>query len=181
MLYLYLAMIDDDNDCDKFETIYYSYRKRMVYEAYSVLHNKFDAEDAVHDTFIKIARNIKSIDDPNSNKTLSYVLKAVKNTSINMYNRNKKNKDFVDIDTVENITDEEFFDRLEISENYNEVVNAIRKLNDKYRDVMFYHYVNEMKINDIADLLGRKKSTVQQQLVRGKKLLIELLETDLRR
>lgn len=181
MLYLYLAMIEDDNDRNKFEIIYYNYRKRMVYEAYSVLHNTEDAEDAVHDTFIKIAQNIKSIDEPNSTKTLSYVLKAVKNTSINMYNKNKKHDDFVDTEMLENITDEEFFEKLEISENYNEVVNAIRNLSSKYRDVMFYHFVNEMKINDIADLLGRKKSTVQQQLVRGKKQLIEFLETDLRR
>ena len=180
MLFLYLAIIDDEDDRDKFEIIYYSYRKRMVCEAYSVLHNSFDAEDAVHETFIKIARNIKAIDDPNSNKTLYYVLKAVKNTAINMYNKNKKSNDFVDIDTVQNMTDEDFLEKLEISENYDEVVKAIRELNDKYRDVLFYHYVNEMKISDIAELLGRKKSTVQQQLVRGKKLLIESLETDLR-
>lgn len=37
-----------------------------------------------------------------------------------------------------------------------------------------------MKISEIADLLGRKRSTVHQQLVRGKKSLIELLENDLR-
>lgn len=180
MLFLYLAIIDDEVDRDKFEIIYYSYRKRMVFEAYSVLHNSFDAEDAVHETFIKIARNIKAIDDPDSTKTLSYVLKAVKNTAINMYNKNKKSNDFVDIDTVQNMADEDFFEKLEISENYDEVVKAIRRLNDKYRDVLFYHYVSDMKISDIADLLGRKKSTVQQQLVRGKKLLIESLETDLR-
>lgn len=180
MLFLYLAIIDDEVDRDKFEIIYYSYRKRMVFEAYSVLHNSFDAEDAVHETFIKIARNIKAIDGPDSTKTLSYVLKAVKNTAINMYNKNKKSNDFVDIDTVQNMADEDFFEKLEISENYDEVVKAIRRLNDKYRDVLFYHYVNDMKISDIADLLGRKKSTVQQQLVRGKKLLIESLKTDLR-
>ena len=45
---------------------------------------------------------------------------------------------------------------------------------------MFYHFVSEMKIAEIADLLGRKRSTVQQQLIRGKKLLIEILDTDLR-
>lgn len=180
MLFLYLAIIDDEDDRDKFEIIYYSYRKRMVFEAYSILRNSFDAEDAVHETFIKIARNIKAIDDPDSTKTLSYVLKAVKNTAINMYNKNKKSNDFVDIDTVQNMADEDFFEKLEISENYDEVVKAIRRLNDKYRDVLFYHYVSDMKISDIADLLGRKKSTVQQQLVRGKKLLIESLETDLR-
>ena len=44
---------------------------------------------------------------------------------------------------------------------------------------MFYHFVSEMKIGEIANLLGRKRSTVQQQLVRGKKKLIEILQIDL--
>lgn len=180
MLFLYFALIDNDDDCKKFEIIYNRYRKRMAYEAYCVLHNTYDAEDAVHDTFIKIARNIKAIDDPDSGKTLYYVLKAVRNTSINMQIKSQKRDTFADTQAVENIKDEDFFCKLEISENYNEVVNAIRKLNDTYRDVMFYHYVYEMKISEIADLLGRKKSTVQQQLVRGKKLLVELLETEKR-
>ncbi|MCD7871842.1 MAG: hypothetical protein LUG21_00710 [Clostridiales bacterium] len=78
MLYLYFAMIDGDNDNEKFEIIYYSYRKRMIYEAYLLLQNKCDAEDAVHDTFIKIARNIKSIDNPNSKKLYHMYLKQLK-------------------------------------------------------------------------------------------------------
>ena len=175
MLALYLAIIDDEDDRVKFEKIYYNYRKRMVYEAYSILHNKADAEDAVHDTFIKIARNMKSIDDPDSDKTLWYVLKAVKNTAIHILHKNEKVTSLAELGDVEKMTDENFFEKLGISENYKEVVDAIRCLDDTYRDAMFYHFVSEMKISEIAELLGRKKSTVQQQLVRGKKLLLEIL------
>lgn len=175
MLALYLEIIDDEDDRVKFEKIYYNYRKRMVYEAYSILHNKADAEDAVHDTFIKIARNMKSIDDTDSDKTLWYVLKAVKNTAINILHKNERVTSFAELGDVEKMTDENFFEKLGISENYKEVVDAIRGLDDTYRDAMFYHFVSEMKISEIAELLGRKKSTVQQQLVRGKKLLLEIL------
>lgn len=180
MLALYLALIDDDNDRDKFELIYINYRKRMVDQAYSVLRNADDAEDCVHDTFIKIARNMKSIDEPVSDRTLSYVLKAVKNTAINMKQRNEKISSFEEIKTKEKLTDNQFFEKLDITESYKLVVNAILSLKDTYRDVMFYHFVSEMEISEIADLLGRKRSTVHQQLVRGKKLLIELLENNLR-
>lgn len=123
---------------------------------------------------------MKAIDEPDSDKTLSYVLKAVKNTAINILNKNIKRNEFEDHDFVEKMPDQQFLDKLNIKEQYNEVVNAIRKLSDIYRDVMFYHFVSEMKIAEIADLLGRKRSTVQQQLIRGKKLLIEILDTDLR-
>lgn len=176
MLAFYMSFIDNEDDRAKFEIIYHTYRKRMVLMAESVLHNKQDAEDVVHDTFIKIARNMKSIDDPESEKTLSYVIKAVKNTAINLLNKNERRNNLIELDDVENMPDEQFLEKLKINENYKEIVNAIRKLNDTYRDVMFYHFVKDMKINEIADLLGRKKSTVKQQLVRGKKILIEKLD-----
>lgn len=180
MLVLYMSFIDDEDDRTKFEIIYNTYRKRMVLTAYSVLHNKDDAEDVVHDTFIKIARNMKSIDEPESDKTLSYVIKATKNNAINLLHKNERRNELIKFDDVENITDEHFFEKLSLVENYEEIVCAIRTLNDTYRDVMFYHFVKEMKIKDIADLLGKKNSTVQQQLIRGKKKLLEILEKDLR-
>lgn len=180
MLVLYLAIIDDADERVKFEKLYYKYRKRMVYEAYLVLHNNADAEDAVHDTFIKIARNMKSIGDPDSNKTLWYVLKAVKNTAINILHKNEKLTSFAEFGDVEKTSDESFYEQLGISENYKEVVDAIRRLNDTYRDAMFYYFVCEMKPSEIADLLGRKNSAVRQQLIRGKKKLIETLEAEKR-
>lgn len=180
MLILYMSFIDDEDDREKFEIIYHTYRKRMVLTANSILHNRDDAEDVTHDTFIKIARNIKSIDEPKSDKTLSYVIKATKNNAINLLNKNKRRDELIYLDDVENMTDEQFFEKLSLTENYNKIVTAIRNLNDTYRDVMFYHFVEDMKIKDIADLLGKKTSTVQQQLIRGKKKLLEIVEKDLR-
>lgn len=180
MLALYLSLIDNEDDRDKCEIIYNEYRKRMIATANSVLQNEQDAEDVLHDTFIKIARNMKAIDDPYSDKTLSYLLKAVKNTAKDFLKKKENRKEVAAQDYVENIPDAQFLEKLRIKDRYNKVVNAIRKLNDTYRDVMFFHFVSGMKIAEIADLLGRKRSTVQQQLVRGKKKLIEILETDLR-
>lgn len=178
MLVLYMSLIDGEKDKSKFELVYYKYRERMFLAANSVLHNKQDAEDAVHETFIKIARNMKSIGDVDEVKTLSYVLKATKNTAINLYNKNKKNDNVVYLEETNDIPDKEFFEKLRISENYEKVVKAILELDDKYKDVLFYHFVQEMTLDEVADLLGRKKSTVKQQLVRGKKILLEALGVD---
>ena len=180
MLAFYMTFIDGEDDKAKFEILYNTYRKRMVYTAFSVLNNKEDAEDAVHDTFIKIARNMRSIGDPESDETLSYVLKAVKNTAINLSKKNTTRNKHIQSQDVDNISDGAFLNKLRIQENYEEVVEAIRSLNDIYRDVMFYHFIAGMKSRDIADLLDRNKSTVQQQIVRGKKKLLEILENDLR-
>ena len=173
-----MSIIDDENEKSKFEIIYYTYRKRMFAMANSVLHNKDDAEDVVHDTFIKIARNIQSIDKPESDRTLSYVLKATKNTAINLHNQHKRTDVTLYSEQIEALPDEDFIEKLDIENNYSRIIHAILQLDDTYKDVMFYHFVQEMKVDQIADLLERKKSTIKQQLVRGKKILIEKLEKD---
>lgn len=177
MLFLYLSFIDDEKDKSKFEVLYYEYRDRMMDMALSVLHNKEDAEDAVHNTFIAIAKNMKSIDEAKSARTLSYVLKATKNTSINMLKKRNKHET-ISLDDIRDISDEEFYEKLNLKQQYNDVVKAIVKLDDKYKDVLFYHFVSDMTANEISKLLGRKQSTVKQQLVRGKVLLFKILGDD---
>lgn len=180
MLMFYMSLIDNDDDRAKFEILYNSYRKRMAYVAFAVLGNNEDAEDAVHDTFIKIARNMQSIGNPDSERTLSYVLKATKNTAINLSQKNVIRNKHILLDNIENISDEQFLEKLCIQENYKEVIEVIQSFNDTYRDVLYFYFVEGMKAKDIADLLGRSNSAIQQQIVRGKKKLLEILENDLR-
>lgn len=152
----------------------------MVSVAYSILHNNEDAEDAVHETFIRIAKNMKAIDDPRSKKTSAYVITAAKNNAINLFNKNKRACEHIFTGDIGNLTDERFYEKMSLTESYKEIVNAVELLNETYRDVMYYHFVYDMKIKDIADLLGEKPSAVQQKLIRGKKKLLEILDDDLR-
>ncbi|MBQ6825740.1 MAG: hypothetical protein IJP34_03660 [Clostridia bacterium] len=80
MLALYLAYLDDENDKELFENIYYSYRKQMLLMAENILKNTNDSEDAVSTVFLRIAQknwdvvsNIKSPTD-----LRNYLLKATK-------------------------------------------------------------------------------------------------------
>ena len=107
-------------------------------------------------------------------------LPAAKNNAINLFNKNKRACEHVFTGDIGNLTDERFFEKMSLTESYKEIVNAVELLNETYRDVMYYHFVCDMKIKDIADLLGEKPSAVQQKLIRGKKKLLEILDDDLR-
>ena len=61
MLSFFTLSIEDDADKVKFEKIYVLYKKKMWYAANSILSDAYLAEDAVHNAFIGIARNIKKI------------------------------------------------------------------------------------------------------------------------
>lgn len=56
---LYLQMLETPEKKSLFEQIYLEYRGLMYHVAYEILHNDQDAEDAVHQAFVKIVENIK--------------------------------------------------------------------------------------------------------------------------
>ena len=87
MLAVYLSMIDDQDDKDKFEEIYNKFNKYMLHEANKLLNNPYDAEDVVHDTFVDIAKNIKLLRTESDNETLSYLLCATRGHAYNFLNR----------------------------------------------------------------------------------------------
>ena len=58
---IYLQMIDTPEDRSKFEQLYLEYRGLMFHVANKILRNEQDAEDMVHQAFLKVAENIEKI------------------------------------------------------------------------------------------------------------------------
>lgn len=73
----------------KLRRLYELYEQPMYRIAYAVLKNTASAEDAVSDAFEKIIRKIGRIGDPDSPKTKGYIVKTIKNTSIDRYRKNQ--------------------------------------------------------------------------------------------
>lgn len=87
---IYLQMIETPEDKTKFETLYTEYKEWMGTIAFSILHNKQDTEDAVHNAFVKIAENIKKVDEPLSKKTRSYIVTIIETKSIDIYRKKQR-------------------------------------------------------------------------------------------
>ena len=182
----FLAFIDDENERRLFEILYLSYRKQMHAVAKSILLNDADAEDAVHDAFLKLAKKhmptISGIEDERDRR--NYLLKMAKNTALNMKRDRKPvvdpNDPAVNAFAVRKagIDDYTFINTLCDYIESKSVIEAINHLDPVYKDVLYYHFVLEMTIPQTAKALGRKEQTVKKQLVRGKKLLLDMLKTD---
>lgn len=184
MLALYLNLIDDDQQRIEFEEIYTTYRKQMFLLAKSFLHNDADAEDVVHDVFLRIAtKHMKFIQGLRSAEDVrNYLLKATKNTALNELKR--KGRSTVSIDTLSEkelddareISDTAFIEMLCAKFDYDKVVQALLSLREPYRDIMYYHFVMDLTVPEAAKHLGRSTATAKKQLIRGKKLLLSILE-----
>ncbi len=174
MLLFYTLLIEEDDDKAKFEKIYTLYKKKMWYSANSVLSDSYLAEDAVHNAFIGIAKNMSKIGDPESSETLSYVVTASKNAAIDMLRKSKGITE-TDIDELYNVSDKESssFDRTFEAEDF--IERILTAMPSVYRDVLYLLIVEHMSEKEIAELLGRRPGTIHQQVRRGRAILKEEL------
>ena len=171
MLLVYLALIDDQQDKDKFEYLYNEFHIIMLSEAKRILKNNYDAEDVVHDTFIDLAKNIKLIRTNNKAETLSYLLCATRGHAYNFCNRKKLN--YVPLQSVETqIADDNWF-KLDSNINYKNIVKVIKNM-----DNLYFYYCIGLNCKEIGLILGRKHATIRKQLTRGKLILISELKRE---
>lgn len=166
---VYLAVIDEPAQKTKFETVYHQYRGLMYYVAYRILNNTSDAEDAVHDAFIKIAENMKKISDPVCPKTQSYVVTIVENKAIDLYRRKQRRETLP--------LEEELLGSVDTPEPLG-LTECIVKLPPNYRQVILLKYHQGFSCGEIAAMLGITLSAVQKLDQRAKEKLRQLAEKE---
>lgn len=174
MISFYLSILDNDEDKKQFETLYIQYRQEMYAIAYSIIHNKEDSEDAVHQAFIKIANNFEKVRQIPCQEIKPYIVIIIRNTSINLYNSNKRKAEHsaelddnlisVDVNLLENF-------------EYEELVIKISELPQIYKDIIFLYYLEEFSTKEISKMLNISVNAVWKRTERAKKLLKKSLES----
>ncbi len=178
MLFMYAAMIDSETDQLRFADIYNGYGKQMLLVAKRILNNHEDAEEAVQSAFLGIAQRIKSVPSDDPKKLRAYVLTAAKNAALSMLPKKQQRDSFVDISEMSIATDEDLFQQVMLSQDYDLLLRAMQQMPSPYREVLLMICVQEQRIKDTAVILHRREGTVRQQLNRGKKLLVELCQKE---
>ena len=167
---IYLQLIDDPSNRSKFERLYIQYRSYMFVIANNILKNEYDAEDAVHQAFISIAKNIHKIDESDCTKAKSYIVTIIEHCSIDIY-RAKKRKPIEELD--ERTIGIEFE-----TPHTSALADAIAKLPARYRHVILLKYDFGYSNQEIAKILGLSYEGVHSLVQRAKKKLAELLEEE---
>lgn len=175
MLGIFLAMLDTPEEKSKFEQLYSTYRQDMFKTAYGILENKFDAEDAVHEAFMRVIKKMTNISEITCPQTHAYLLIIVKNAALKILN--EKNKiTVVDIDLVE-IVDDLILEEYVISNmEVERLEHILEQLPDDYYEVLFLEFFMGLNISDIAELLCLTYDNAKKRLQRAKKKFKEIAE-----
>lgn len=86
---IYLTMIEAEEDRHRFLSLYRRYKKLMLYIAHDILHDPHDAEDAVHEAFLRLAEMIEKIHEIDCPETRSLIVMITKSKAIDLYRKKK--------------------------------------------------------------------------------------------
>jgi len=182
MLSFLLTLVDEQHR-DIVQYIYDMYHDDMIRFARHKLRiagvpsYDIDAQDAVQSAFLKICKYYKAIlEDIPEKQFKSYIFAIVKNESKDIIKGNKRFE--IADENLETLPDEEFLERLKIKEQYDDVMDAIKKLDDKYSFTLLFYYVEEMSVKNIAENMEIPEKTVYTRLERGRALLLETLNKE---
>lgn len=175
-MFIYLMMLDTEEEKSKFEKVYFKYRQLMFQVANGILKDEYLAEDVVHKSFIKIMKHLDKIKEIECPKTKGFVVIIVKNTAIDLY-RKRKRENTVEIDEEVLIehrgrrVDQEVIDKIE-----NPLTAAILSLPHHYSEIILLKYNHSYTDKQIAGLLGLSEDNVKKRLQRAKKKLKEIMK-----
>ena len=172
MLSVYLSILDTQEEKDLFEELYIEYRQEMYGLAYKILNNKEDAEDAVQNSFLSVANSFTKISQMPRNEIGAYFVIVCRNTSINIYRKNK-----LKAERAAMLDDRiEAEDLLNWQIRHDELVDAIGKLPQEYKDVLFLYDLEDLPAKNVAKVLGISENNVRIRAYRARKMLKEELE-----
>ncbi len=175
-----MLMLAAENSRDKLRHLYDTYHLTMLHLARAKLKRggdfnaALDAEDVVQNAWCRIVKSLDAIDFSKNERVIkSYILTIVSNESARFLRERS-----VEHEPEQAVEEEDFVEQLQLRERYRAVVEAIKRLDEKYSNTLYLHYVMERSVKEVADMLGVPEKTVYTRIQRGKKKLLEHLRKE---
>ncbi len=170
-------------DKSSFDELVVRYGAKAFQISFGLLSNRFDAEEVVQDAFMKVYTNIEKFRGDSSFTTWFY--RIVTNLSRNKYHWHRRRGRDENVSISDNrfsgdgvqldleIPDRAFEpDRLlERIEAESTLMDAIKKLPEKFREVILLRHIEDMSYREIAGLLECELGTVKSRIARAREAL----------
>ena len=148
--------IDAAADRQTMTELYETYEQKMFGIANAILHNDWQAEDAVHEAFIKLTRHLDGIDEIKSHKTKAFIVIIIRCVALDMLDKEKRNKIY-SFDDIGNkaITEDTMIENIE----FKELCSVIKALPAIHRDIIELKVYYEFSDKEISDILDHIEET----------------------
>ncbi len=161
---------------DAVEALYDHYAPALLSVGMRYCGNLADAEDVLHDSFLKIISNLSSFRQRKYGSLSGWMKRIVVNTALNFLRDRRKTHNFSDLESVEGKISEEDPEFFEPKDQYSDltqeqIMSVICELPPGYRTVFNLYVMEEFSHKEIAGILHCSENTSKSQLSKARVLL----------
>lgn len=154
-----LSLIKTDKD-EAFSLLFNKYHEKLYFHARKILIIHDDANDVIQDSFIKIYQNINTF--KGDSQLYTWLYSIVTNQALNFLKKQKRSYTFSAISYEDNLVNklysDEYFDG---DEAQFKLQKAILKLPTKQRLVFNMKYYEELKYEEISEILNKSTGALK--------------------
>ena len=147
------------------------YADRLIGYINSYIHDVVTAEDLMMDIFVNVVKLKPTFDT--EQRCRAYLFRSAKNISYNYLKKSKRNVPLTEDMIKENINFEDEFYK---SERNKLLFDALMQLKKVYREVLYLSFFEDMKLDEIANILSMDIKQVRNIKHRAKNKLATLLQ-----
>ncbi len=155
-------------DSKKFTELVKAYREEMYKIAFCRTKNRADAEDVTQEAFLRLFRSGTEFASDEDCK--AWLIRVTINCSRDLLKSHWYR--------FSQALPEKQPPSGNEGSGENELLRTIMRLGRNYRTVLFLFYYSGYSVNEIAEMLGIKPSTVTTRLSRGRKMLKKILDDE---
>lgn len=172
-----LYRLQTKQDPDAFRELYDSYVKRIYRFVFFKVSGHEEAEDITSEVFLRVWNHIAEKKEIKNFSGLLY--RVARNCIIDLYRSKSLHANPLLIsDLPEGIEPSDLgssAERITAGNDAQEIIYAIRKLKQEYQEVLTLKYVDELDIEEIAEITGKGNIAVRVTLHRAMKKLKQMV------
>ena len=141
------------------------YGDMLMKTCFALLGNRYDAEEAVQETFLSYMVTKKEFRDEEHTK--AWLLRVAVNKSKNIL-RSRHRRLYVNLEDIQEVVAEE---------EKQEMLTEIMQLPYPIKTAIHLHYYEGYTCKEIGDIVGATEAAVKKRLQKGRELLRDILES----
>lgn len=176
---------DRDRDDEFFQSLVEDHYRRVYTLIYRIVHNESDAADLTQETFVRVYKALPRLRAEGASAT--WIRRIATNLSLDFLRRRKAAPQCssLDVSSPDDAEQTQVRDIADLSSDPEKLVasdertqilrSAVAGLPNDYRAVIVLHHMEEMRVEEIAEVLGVPEGTVKSRLSRARKALFRKL------
>jgi RNA polymerase sigma-70 factor (ECF subfamily) len=167
----WLALRCQTGDPEAFADLIAVMERPLLYYATSLTENQDAALDLLQDVWLKVVRGIRKLEDPGSLKPWLYAI--THGVAVDRVRRDYR-RDKIEQAQLDDALDieEPTFDE----EDATAIRAALRLLGIKHREVLVLHFLKDLSIQEIANVVGCSEGTVKSRIHYAKRQMKQILK-----